>query len=206
MTAGAGIVHSEMPSDDLVRRGGAFHAIQLWVNLPRARKWTPPRYQDVRANAVPRLESGDGGARLRLVAGGLGDQHGPARTHTPIVLAHATLHPDAWLRVPWPPGFNALVYVLAGRGSVGDEGWPIHVGQLAVFGDGTCLELRGPGGSAGRAATCELLLMGGAPIREPVVHYGPFVMNEPSEIYEAIEDYRSGRLGRSSAVEGAGAA
>ncbi|MGH9150186.1 MAG: pirin family protein, partial [Acidimicrobiales bacterium] len=129
MTAGAGIVHSEMPPEALVRSGGLFHGVQLWVNLPRAQKWAPPRYQDIEPGTVNLLASPDGGALVRLIAGGLAGYQGPGGTRTPITYAHATLSAGARLEVAWPAEFNALVYVLSGRGSVGDEARPLAEGQ-----------------------------------------------------------------------------
>jgi redox-sensitive bicupin YhaK (pirin superfamily) len=195
MTAGAGIVHSEMPPQELVTRGGLFHGVQLWVNLPRASKWVPPRYQDITAGRVTLLASDDGGALVRVIAGQIDGHPGPGVTYTPIVLAHASISPGARLRVPWPTDFNALVYILAGVGSVGTEQRPIREGQLSVFGRGDFLELRAAPEVGGPSPGLEALILGGRPIREPVVHYGPFVMNSPEEIYQAIADYRSGRMG-----------
>ena len=139
MTAGAGILHIETPPERLVASGGLFHGIQLWVNLPSAEKWVPPRYQDLASNRVVLLSSPDGGALVRMIAGEAGGHRGPGVTHTPITMVHATLSPGARLRMPWPADFNALVYVLAGRGAVGPEGRPIETGKLAVLGAGGAL-------------------------------------------------------------------
>lgn len=195
MTAGAGIVHSEMPPEELVMKGGLFHGIQLWVNLPRAAKWTPARYQDLERGRVTMLASEDGGALVRLIAGEVDGHEGPGMTHTPITLAHASVSPGAQLQVPWRSEFNALVYVLAGAGTVGAQNWPLREGQLAVLDSGDFIRLQAEPHASGPSPTFEVLLLGGQPIREPVVHYGPFVMNAPDEIYQAIEDYRSGRMG-----------
>src|SRR6185437_11083767 len=119
MTAGAGILHIETPPEHLVASGGLFHGFQLWVNLPRNLKFAAPRYQDIRASAVSLLTSPDGGALLRVIAGEVAGHPGPGITHTPISLVHATLSPGASITVPWRPDFNALVYALAGKGSVG---------------------------------------------------------------------------------------
>jgi len=195
MTAGAGIVHSEMPTEQIVASGGLFHGVQLWVNLPQAEKWTPPRYQDIDANRVEVLASDDAGAVVRLIAGDLGGHAGPGATHTPITYAHATLQPGARLRVPWRADFNALAYVLAGRGTVGMEGRPIHEGQLAMFGPGQAVTVTAAPGQEARSDTLEVLLLGGRPIRETIAWYGPFVMNTRDEIVQAVEDYRAGRMG-----------
>ncbi|MDE3192606.1 MAG: pirin family protein [Chloroflexota bacterium] len=195
MTAGAGIVHSEMPPEKLVRSGGLFHGIQLWVNLPAARKWAAPRYQDIRASTVSLVRSHDGGALVRVIAGELDGHTGPGATFTPITYAHATLLPGSRLDVPWRPDFNALVYALGGFGSVGVERTALRSGQLAVLGPGSALRVEGSDRQDSRTPTFDVLLLGGRPIGEPVVQYGPFVMNTREEILEAIADYQSGKMG-----------
>lgn len=195
MTAGAGIVHSEMPPETLVRSGGVFHGVQLWVNLPAAQKWEKPRYQDIRANTVALVRSGDGGALVRVIAGDLAGHTGPGATHTPITYAHVTLLPGAVLTAPWRPDFNALVYALGGFGFVGAERVALRSGQLAVLGPGDALRVEGSERQDSRTPTFDVLLLGGRPIREPVVQYGPFVMNTREEILEAIADHRSGKMG-----------
>ena len=195
MTAGSGILHIETPPEELVISGGLFHGVQLWVNLPPEDKMTAPRYQNLDADQVTLVSSPDGGALLRLIAGDVGTFHGPGSTHTPIVVAHATVAPGARLEVPWPADFNALAYVLAGHGSVGAERRPVQSGQLTVFeaGDGAdTLTVDGP--SAG-AEPVEILVLGGRPIRQPVAAYGPFVMNTRAELAQAVEDFNAGRLG-----------
>jgi redox-sensitive bicupin YhaK (pirin superfamily) len=197
MTAGAGIVHSELPTEDLVMNGGLFHGVQLWVNLPKADKWNPPRYQDIASQRVALLSSNDGGAVVRVIAGAIDGHAGPGSTRTPITYAHVTLSPGARLQVPWRSDFNALTYVLAGHGAVGaDPGSaPIAEGQLGVYGDGDWLEVRADERQDPHTPTLELLLLGGRPIREPIAWYGPFVMNTKAEIVEAIEDYQAGKMG-----------
>jgi len=196
MTAGAGIVHSELPTEDIVAKGGLFHGVQLWVNLPRAEKWTPSAYQDIDADRVSLLATEDAGAVVRLIAGELAGHRGPGGTHTPITYAHATVSPGALLQVPWRKDFNALIYVLAGSGTVGPGRHPIREGQLAVLGDGDALIVRADARPEGPSPTLELLLLGGTPIREQIAWYGPFVMNTREEIIQAIEDYQAGRMGR----------
>ncbi len=196
MTAGSGVVHSEMPTEDLLQGGGLFHGVQLWVNLPAAQKWTPPAYQDLEPAQVGLVASQDAGAVVRLIAGDLGGMSGPGVTRTPITYAHATLAPGARLRTRWRPEFNALAYVLSGRGTVGAERRPIHEGQLAVFGGGAAIELGSDATQEEKdRAGLEVLLLGGLPIHEQVSWYGPFVMNTKEEIIEAIEDYQAGRMG-----------
>jgi quercetin 2,3-dioxygenase len=197
MTAGAGVVHSEMPTEDLLEGGGLFHGVQLWVNLPSDQKWADPTYQDLEADRVGLVASDDAGAVVRLIAGDLGQALGPGVTRTPITYAHATLAAGARLRTAWNPAFNGLAYVLAGDGSAGAEHRPIHEGQLAVFGGGDAIELAADAAQDARIdGRMEVLLLGGLPIREQIAWYGPFVMNTKAEIIEAIEDYQAGRMGQ----------
>jgi redox-sensitive bicupin YhaK (pirin superfamily) len=195
MTAGAGILHIERPPDDLVARGGLFHGIQLWVNLPSRLKMAPPRYQDIPAGRVALARSPDGGALVRVIAGEVAGLRGPGVTHTPIALVHASLAPGARLRLPWPPAFNALAYALAGAGRAGPEGRPVEGGQLVVFGPGGVVTLAGGPDQGGPVPGLEVLVLGGEPIREPIAAYGPFVMNTRAELVQAFEDWRAGRLG-----------
>jgi redox-sensitive bicupin YhaK (pirin superfamily) len=195
MTAGAGILHIETPPEHLVASGGLFHGFQLWVNLPKALKFAAPRYQDIRASAVSLLTSPDGGALLRVIAGEVAGHPGPGVTHTPISLVHATLSAGASVTVPWRPDFNALVYTLAGKGSVGAERRPIRMGQLAVFGAGDTITIAADQSQESRSPSLDVLILGGQPIREPVAAYGPFVMNTKAELMQAFEDYQAGRLG-----------
>lgn len=195
MTAGSGILHIERPPEHLVASGGLFHGVQLWVNLPRDRKFVEPRYQDIRGDRAATVAFPDGGALVRVIAGSIDGHAGPGTTHTPITLAHATLAASARLELPWPRHHNALVYVLAGEGTVGAEGRPIARGQLAVLGAGDTIVATAATHQHSRTPNMDVLILGGAPIGDPVVHYGPFVMNDEAGIRRAIEDYRAGRFG-----------
>jgi quercetin 2,3-dioxygenase len=195
MTAGAGILHIERPTEQLIASGGLFHGIQLWVNLPAAQKWVDPRYQDLEAQDSVLLTSPDGGALVRVIAGDVAGHRGPGSTHTPISLVHASVHPGAQLVLPWPTEFNALVYVLAGSGTIGTEQRPIHSGNLIVHGAGDALQIAADQVQESRHPVLDLLILGGQPIREPVMAHGPFVMNTREEIIQAFEDYEAGRLG-----------
>lgn len=195
MTAGAGILHDEVPTEAFVRNGGRSHGVQLWVNLPAALKMTPPRYQAIEADQVTILASHDGGAVVRLIAGELGGHRGPGRTHTPIASAHASLAPLAELSIPWDRSFNAMAYVLEGRGAVGDEDRPVAAHDLVVFGPGDAIRVTAGPSTTDSGSGLEVLLLGGLPIREPIFHYGPFLMNTREEVVRAIEDYQAGRMG-----------
>jgi redox-sensitive bicupin YhaK (pirin superfamily) len=189
MTAGGGILHIERPPESLVATGGLFHGVQLWVNLPAERKMVAPRYQDLDPGDVTLLRSPDGGAVLRVIAGELDGHRGPGSTYTPINYVHASVAAGARLELPWPERYNALAYVLSGSGTVGADAHPIHEGQLAVLGQGghVAVEARRP---------LEVLLLGGAPIGEPVAWYGPFVMNTQDELRQAFDDFQAGRMGQ----------
>src|SRR5713101_2896053 len=184
MTAGGGILHIETPPEALVISGGLFHGIQLWVNLPAKDKMVAPRYQSLEGEQVTLLASPDGGALVRIIAEDIGGVRGPGVPYTPITVAHATIEPTARLVVPWRADFNALAYVLAGAGTVGEERRPIRMGQLAVFGPGDTLVFEGAQGAQGQQL--DVLRLGGQPIREPVAAYGPFVMNTRAELVQTI--------------------
>ena len=203
MTAGAGILHIEKPPEWLVAQGGLFHGFQLWVNLPRAQKLAAPRYQDIRASEVALLASQDGGTLVRVIAGEVAGHAGPGSTYTPMTLVHLTLAPGATVQIPWRADYNALAYVLAGRGTVGTEARPAQLGQLAVFGPGNTLTFAADQVQESRAPNLDVLVLGGRPIREPVAWAGPFVMNTREEVMQAFEDYQAGRLGQIPAVHGA---
>ncbi len=204
MTAGSGLLHIETPPEEVVVRGGLFHGFQLWVNLPAAKKWSKPRYQDLGARDVSLLTSHDGGAILRLIAGDLGGAKGPGSTHTPITLIHATVEPGAEVVLPWRRDFNALVYTLAGRGTVGAERRAVEMGQMALFGAGDTLQFAALPTQETRAPKLDVLVLGGLPIREPVAWYGPFVMNTKDELQQAYDDFRAGRLGTIPALHAGG--
>ena len=195
MTAGAGILHIERPPERLVVSGGLFHGLQLWVNLPSKDKMVGPRYQDIRADKVSLLTSPDGGALIRVIAGSVDGFAGPGITYTPITVVHATLQPGAQVDIPWRPEFNALVYVLSGKGTVGVEQRPLQMGQLAVLDNGNAIRVRADEAQDSNAPALDVYVMGGQPIGETVAWYGPFVMNSHEELARAFDDYRSGRLG-----------
>jgi redox-sensitive bicupin YhaK (pirin superfamily) len=195
MTAGSGILHIETPPVETVKSGGIFHGVQLWVNLPKKDKFTPPRYQAIEGGDAGLIASDDGGALVRIIAGEIDGHRGPGITHTPITLAHATIESGARLNIPWQRDFNSLVYVLSGRGFVGPKGHPIHKGQLAIMGPGDRITMAADTAQdAYRTTGFDVLLLGGSPIREPVFHYGPFVMNTRAEVIEALQDYQAGKF------------
>ncbi|MFA5565567.1 MAG: pirin family protein [Acidimicrobiia bacterium] len=195
MTAASGILHIETPPAEMMKTGGLFNGFQLWVNLPAKAKWLPPAYQAVEASDVLLLASEDGGALIRVIAGEVDGHQGPGSTHSPITMIHASIAPGERLSLPWQRTYNALAYVFAGEGTIGPEDAPIKMGQTAAFGAGDRLLLTASASQDSRTNSMEVLLLGGEPIGEPMVHYGPFVMNTKDELVQAVEDYQSGRLG-----------
>jgi redox-sensitive bicupin YhaK (pirin superfamily) len=149
-----------------------------------------PRYQNLDGELVTLLSSPDGGALVRLIAGDIAGHHGPGSTHTPITVAHLTISAGAQITIPWRRDFNALAYMLSGRGTAGAEAAPVKVGQLVVFGAGDTITL-----TAADNEALDVYLLGGRPIGEPVAAYGPFVMNTRNELAQAFDDYQAGRLG-----------
>jgi quercetin 2,3-dioxygenase len=195
MTAGDGILHIETPPEHLVEAGGMFHGVQLWINLPREKKRMQPQYQDLQGADSSLITSADGGAVLRVLAGEIDGHSGPGISHTPLAIAHLTLAPGAQIDIPWRRDFNALVYALAGSGTVGAEDRPLRMGQTAVLVNGDTLRVTADPVQESRSPNFDLFIIGGVPLREPVVQYGPFVMNTKQEIMQAFEDFQAGLFG-----------
>jgi quercetin 2,3-dioxygenase len=185
MTAGSGIIHSEGPSSDFAKEGGEMELIQLWVNLPRSQKMTPPKYQDIKKESIPLLRQN--GFDLHLVAGEYAGIKGPASTFTPILALVVEFQEGGETEIEIPENFNALAYVLEGKVETG--GTVLENNNLAVF------DKNGSGIKLSASSAGKLLLLAGEPIMEPVVSYGPFVMNYPGEIKQAIMDYETGKMG-----------
>jgi quercetin 2,3-dioxygenase len=185
MTSGSGIIHSEGPSAAFAQEGGAMEIIQLWVNLPRENKMTAPKYQDIKKESIP--VSSENGFRFKVVAGQFKDLQGPASTFTPILAMMVEFEAGAETTIPLPENFNALAYVLDGniRSSETDAA---KLNMIVFQNDGEAVHLSAT--SPGK-----LLFLAGAPIDEPLVSYGPFVMNYPGEIRQAILDYETGKMG-----------
>ena len=191
MTAGAGIVHSETPPEDVMRSGGVQHGFQLWVNLRAKDKMTPPKYQGFEAEEFTTADLPVGG-KLRVIAGTVAGLTGPVNTTIPVTYAHATLEPGD--RVEWEvaDGLTTLVHVFSGSATV--NGTDAVDGQLVVLDrDHGDVEVVSTDGA-------EVLLLAGEPLNEPIARYGPFVMNNRAELIEAFDDYQAGRLGSIPAV------
>lgn len=186
MTAAAGVVHEEFHSERFTRAGGTLEMVQLWVNLPARLKMTPPRYQGLRDADIPRVEFPGGTARV--IAGDFQGTIGPAETSTPINMWDVQLSGVEDVELQLPEGHTALAVIPSGAVRIGDTA--VQAGELAEF---------DPAGNRVRIrceAPARLLVLTGAPIGEPVVGQGPFVMNSHDEIRQALDDYRQGRLGR----------
>ena len=193
MTAGAGVVHSEMPSTEFQRTGGRLHGFQLWVNLPQQNKMMKPRYQEIPSAGIPTARTEDGLVTVRVVAGESLGARAVIETVTPIMYLHFTLRPGGRVLQPVPEDYNAFAYVIDGEGAFGTESERAGDGQMVMFAaDGDEVMIVNP---AGASAPLEVLLIAGRPLNEPVARYGPFVMNTEGEIRQAIEDYRLGRMG-----------
>jgi redox-sensitive bicupin YhaK (pirin superfamily) len=189
MTAGSGLVHSEMPGPSLVRNGGTLHGFQLWINLPKADKMAAPRYQDTTSSRIPVARSADGTVTAKVIAGEALGTRGIIDTRIPILYLHFTLEPGAQQLQPVPQSENALAYVLSGKGEFGGE--PAGAGQVVIFDRrADALRISNPG-----SEPLSFLLIAGEPIGEPVARYGPFVMNTRHELEQAIEDFQEGRMG-----------
>lgn len=187
MTAGSGVVHSEMPSEAVRRDGGRIHGVQLWVNLPRRAKMTRPRYQEIPAARIPRVTRD--GVAVRVIAGEAYGASAVIETHTPILYFHVSLDEGARFEERVPAGFTLMAYVPSGDVRAGAGERRTREGELAIFGDA------GDTVTLAADAPSEVLVIGGAPLREPVARYGPFVMSTRQEILEAFEDFRAGRMG-----------
>ncbi len=189
MTAGAGIVHAEMPSARMMKDGGRVHGFQIWVNLPAKLKMTRPRYQELASAKIPSAKTTDGLASVKVIAGEALGVSASIATHTPIVYQDWTIAPGADVTIPLASDHAAYVYVFGGDVKLGDDGATAEDGQLAILGPGDAVRLRGGTKSA------RLLLLAGVPLKEPVARYGPFVMNTENEIRQAMVDFRSGKMG-----------
>ena len=193
MTAGSGVVHSEMPSAAFLQAGGRMHGFQLWVNLPRQDKMTKPRYQEIPGAQIPKATSADGLVNVSVIAGEAMGQRAVIETRTPIMYLHYRVAPGGVVTQKLADSYNAFAFVIEGEGLFGSESERAVDGQIVLFAqDGDEIRIENPDNAQ---ASLEILLIAGVPLNEPVARYGPFVMNTQEEILEAFEDYRRGRMG-----------
>jgi redox-sensitive bicupin YhaK (pirin superfamily) len=190
MTAGSGVIHSELPSEDIRRNGGRLHGFQLWVNLPRADKMMKPRYQELRAAEIPSATSPDGNVHVTVIAGQSLGVRASIDTRTPIMYLHVRLAAGASFTQAIPESYNAFAFVIRGKAAFGE--------RVAQENDAVLLARDGDEVTIASDSGAELLLIGGVPLNEPVTRYGPFVMNTPGEIRQAMFDYQTGRFGEIS--------
>ena len=197
MTAGSGVIHSEMPEKEFSKNGGRLHGFQLWVNLPKSKKMMKPRYQEIPQSKIPTGTTKDGNVTVKVIAGESLGAKAVIDTITPIMYLYFKLEPGSRIVQPIPEEYDVFAYVIKGKGVFeqgNNKNKIVERGNLVIFDkDGknvyiqTVEDLEMP---------LELLLIGGIPLNESIARYGPFVMNTQQEIYQAIEDYRSGKLGK----------
>ena len=193
MTAGAGVIHAEMPSREFLREGGRMHGFQLWVNLPRRDKMMQPRYQEIPSSQIPKAASFDGLVTVSVIAGEAMGENAVLETRTPIIYLHYRIKPGGMAAQRVPSDYNAFAYLVEGIGSFGAEGEQAEGGQMVLFAsDGDEVRIENPSDAQ---KTLEILLIAGVPLNEPIARYGPFVMNTEAEIHQAFADYRQGRMG-----------
>jgi len=189
MTAASGVVHEEFHEAEFTKQGGVLQMVQLWVNLPARSKMSKPKYQPIVASDIPSVPIANGAGFVRVIAGDHAGARGPASTFTPINLWDVRLVKNGTLDAAVPNGHNAAVFVLEGSVTVNGS-QPIEGAGLALLDrDGERVEIRA-------GADSKVLVMSGVPLGEPVVQHGPFVMNTGAEIYQAIQDFQTGRMGR----------
>ncbi|CQI90001.1 pirin family protein [Yersinia rohdei] len=188
MTAGGGILHEEFHSHDFAQQGGAFEMVQLWVNLPAKAKMATPGYQAIRSESIPQVELPDAAGSLRVIAGDYAGEHGPARSFSPLSVWDIRLNQGKSVELSLPDGWNTALIVLRGT---------VQVNGDAVARDAEMVLLDAAGSHVTIEANNDalLLLLSGEPIDEPIIGYGPFVMNTQQQIAEAIADFNSGRFG-----------
>ncbi|MGZ5484965.1 MAG: pirin family protein [Nitrososphaeraceae archaeon] len=195
MTAGSGVIHSEMPEKEFSKNGGRLHGFQLWVNLPKSNKMMKPQYQEIPQSKIPTGTTKDGNLTVKVIAGESLGAKAVIDTITPIMYLHFKLEPGARIIQPVPKEYNLFAYVIKGKGvfEQSNNNKTAEKGNLVIFEkDGQAAYIQAIEDSN---VSLELLLIGGVPLREPIARYGPIVMNTQQEIYQAIEDYRSGTLG-----------
>jgi len=191
MTAGTGVVHSEMPSAEFTRTGGRMHGFQLWVNLPKRDKMMKPRYQEFPGSQIPKATSADGLVSVSVIAGEAMGQKAVIETRTPIVYLHYSIKPGGVATQQVSSTYNTFAFIVDGEGLFGAERERAKDGQMVLFAqDGDEVRIENPGNT-----TLDILLIGGMALNEPIARYGPFVMNTEGEIRQAFEDFRLGRMG-----------
>lgn len=189
ITAAGGIIHREVmrPSP-----GGKVHGIQLWVNLPKKHKMDKPKYQNIHASSIPVVSKDNDKVSIRVIAGEILGTKGPAQTYTPILALHIIVQPGGQVEIPIPDDYNAGIYITEGAGEI--SGKEISAKNLAILDtEGKSVSIANP---PDNKEAFNMLLIAGKPIGEPIMSYGPFVMNTGEEIRQAIYDYENGKMGK----------
>jgi redox-sensitive bicupin YhaK (pirin superfamily) len=191
MTAASGIVHEELHEKEFAERGGLLEGIQLWVNLPKAVKMSPPRYQTLVSSAIPTVELDGGAGSLRVIAGEFHGTKGPAKTFSPVHLYDLRLRAGHRIDLPLPEGFNSSLFVLHGEVTLNGahEVREVEIALLKQEGERVSIEAK---------QDTTVLVLSGKPIAEPIARYGPFVMNTRDELIQAVQDYQAGKMGHLS--------
>ena len=196
MTAGSGLIHSEMPSRELLENGGTLEGFQIWLNLPASAKGNKPRYQELDGEQIPEAVSEDGKVRVKVVSGESLGVKAAISTHIPVYFLDVVLQPNASFQQPIPDGYTAVAYAYKGRGYIGAQQKPIKEGQCAhidtsqqAAADGEHITI------ATEQEPASFLVLAGRPIKEPMARHGPFVMNTQAEIRQAFDDYQNGLMG-----------
>ncbi|AFS80688.1 Pirin domain-containing protein [Candidatus Nitrosopumilus koreensis AR1] len=191
MTAGSGVIHSELPEKEFAKKGGRFHGLQLWVNLPKKEKMIPPRYQEISSNDIPVVKTDDGSVQVKIIAGESMGKKAVIDTKIPIIYLHFTLQPNATFIQNVPQNYNAFAYVIKGDAMFGNEKILAKQNQAVFFdqiGENIAI--------SSDSDPTEVLLIAGVPINEPVKRYGPFVMNTDDELQQAVKDFQNGKMGK----------
>ncbi|EPA06261.1 pirin family protein [Candidatus Nitrosarchaeum limnium] len=189
MTAGSGVIHSEMPEKEFVQKGGTLHGFQLWVNLPKKDKMMNPRYQELPSKKIPIVQRD--GVQVKVIAGESMGVKAIIETRTPIMYLHFTIQPNAQVKQIIPQNYNAFAYVVNGEGLFGNKQISAHKEQIILFEqEGNEISIKAS------VSPLDVLLIAGIPLGEPVTRYGPFVMNTQDEINQAILDYNTGKMGK----------
>ena len=192
MTAGAGVIHAEMPTPRFHASGGVQEGFQIWVNLPADEKMMQPRYQTLRKDQIPLAASADGKVQVRVIAGDSLGVSARIDTRVPVQMLHFTIAPGGSLAQAIPADQNAMIYVFRGELQLGDDATRVREGQAALLTPGDAIQL---GVGADAVAPAQGLLLSGRPLNEPVARYGPFVMNTREQIEQAVIDFQSGKFG-----------
>lgn len=191
MTAGSGVIHSEMPEQEFLQKGGTLHGFQLWINLPKKDKMIKPRYQELPSKKIPIVQND--GVQVKVIAGESMGEKAVIETRTPMMYLHFTLQQNAKITQIIPQSYNAFAYVVNGEGLFGDKQISAHKEQVVLFEqDGNEITIK----ASDMSSPLDVLLIAGVPLGEPVARYGPFVMNTEDEIKQAILDYNTGKMGK----------